>query len=140
MTDIARLYPCFLYHDPEAACAWLTDVVGFVPVARHHDAAGRLVHAELALGASLLMLGAVRDDAFGARAGLPAPGPAAQGGKCLYLAVPEVDALFARVAQSGVAILETPADRTYGSREFLCSDPEGNLFSFGTYAPVPPAA
>ncbi len=32
-------------------------------------------------------------------------------------------------------ILEEPTDRDYGSREFICADPEGNVWSFGTYWP-----
>lgn len=137
MTDIARLYPTFRYRDANAALAWLTEAAGFTLHARYDDDAGRVQHAELALGSSILMLGSVRDDAFGAQCGAPAPGAAAQGGKCLYLAVQDVDATFERVAASGVQILEGLTERPYGSREFLCADPEGNLFSFGTYAPAP---
>ena len=32
-------------------------------------------------------------------------------------------------------ILEELTDRDYGSREFICRDPEGNVWSFGTYWP-----
>jgi hypothetical protein len=31
--------------------------------------------------------------------------------------------------------LEQPVDRDYGSREFVCRDPEGNVWCFGTYWP-----
>lgn len=138
MTDIARLYPCFRYHDAEAALAWLTDVAGLTLLTRHDGPDGRPNHAELALGGSILMMGAVRDDAFGALCGTPQPGPVGQGGKCLYLAVADAAAVYARVQASGVAILKPLTATSYGSTEFLCADPEGNLFSFGTYAPVPP--
>lgn len=137
MTDIARLYPTFRYRDAKAALAWLTGAAGFTLHARYDDDQGRVQHAELALGSSILMLGSVRDDAFGAQVGAPSPGQAAQGGKCLYLAVEDIEATFARIEASGVPILEPLTNRDYGSREFLCADPEGNLFSFGTYAPAP---
>jgi uncharacterized glyoxalase superfamily protein PhnB len=29
-----------------------------------------------------------------------------------------------------------PTDQEYGSRDFTVRDPEGNLWSFGTYAPA----
>ena len=29
-----------------------------------------------------------------------------------------------------------PTDQDYGSRDFVARDPEGNLWSFGTYAPT----
>ncbi|TIL55186.1 MAG: glyoxalase, partial [Mesorhizobium sp.] len=32
-------------------------------------------------------------------------------------------------------ILQELIDRDYGSREFICCDPEGNVWSFGTYWP-----
>jgi uncharacterized glyoxalase superfamily protein PhnB len=46
-----------------------------------------------------------------------------------------VDALHDRVLASGVVIEEGLVDRDYGSREFTCRDPEGNLWCFGTYWP-----
>jgi uncharacterized glyoxalase superfamily protein PhnB len=77
------------------------------------------------------MLGAVRDDAYGALVGAPGQ----DGGSSIYVAVEEVDALHDRVVASGVVIEEGLVDRDYGSREFICRDPEGNLWCFGTYWP-----
>ena len=131
MTDIARLYPAYRYRDPAAMIDWLTGTIGFREEARH-EADGVIHHAELSFGASILMLGAVRDDAHGRQVGAPGD----DGGKTLYVAVADPDALFARVEASGAEIVERPTDRDYGSREFQCRDPEGNLWSFGTYAPV----
>ena len=130
MHEAPRIYPAFRYRDPAAMIAWLCDTVGFTLHARH-PAEGPVAHAELAYGSSMIMLGAVRDDAHGARVGAPGPG----GGTSLYVAVEDVDALHARVAASGVTIEEAPTDRDYGSREFACRDPEGNLWTFGTYWP-----
>ena len=62
----------------------------------------------------MTMLGAVRDDAHGALVG----GPGRDGGKSLYLAVDDVDALHDRVLASGVKIEEGLTNRDYGSREF----------------------
>ena len=130
MLEAPRIYPTFRYRDPAAMIAWLCDTVGFTVHARH-PAEGPVAHAELAFGSSMIMLGAVRDDAYGALVG----GPGQDGGKSLYLAVKDVDALHDRVAASGVVIEEGLVDRDYGSREFICRDPEGNLWCFGTYWP-----
>ena len=43
--------------------------------------------------------------------------------------------VFARAKAAGAKILEEPTDRDYGSRDFICADPEGNIWSFGTYWP-----
>lgn len=130
MPEAPRIYSTFRYHDPAAMITWLCDTVGFTVHARHPPD-GPVAHAELAYGSSMIMLGAVRDDAYGARVGEPG----ADGGKSLYVAVDDVDALHARVAASGVTIEEGLVDRDYGSREFQCRDPEGNLWCFGTYWP-----
>jgi uncharacterized glyoxalase superfamily protein PhnB len=131
MHEAPRIYPTFRYRDPAAMIAWLCDTVGFTLHARH-PAEGTVAHAELAFGSSMIMLGAVRDDAYGALVG----GPGQDGGKSLYVAVADVDALHARVAASGVVIAQGLVDRDYGSREFQCRDPEGNLWCFGTYWPT----
>lgn len=130
MSEAPRIYPTFRYRDPAAMIAWLCDTVGFTVHARH-PAEGPVAHAELAYGSSMIMLGTVRDDAHGALVG----GPGQDGGKALYVAVHDVDALHDRVAASGVRIEGRLVDRDYGSREFVCRDPEGNLWCFGTYWP-----
>jgi hypothetical protein len=38
---------------------------------------------------------------------------------------------------AGAEILEGPVDREYDSRDFIARDPEGNLWSFGTYPGQP---
>ena len=47
----------------------------------------------------------------------------------------DVDAVFAKAKAAGAVMLEGPVDRDYGSREFICRDPEGNVWSVGTYWP-----
>ncbi|PWK62037.1 VOC family protein [Roseicyclus mahoneyensis] len=130
MTEAPRIYPTFRYRDAAAMMKWLCDTVGFTVHARH-PAEGDVAHAELAYGSSMIMIGAVRDDAYGALVGAPGQ----DGGKSIYVAVEDVDALHRRVAASGVVIEEGLVDRDHGSREFICRDPEGNLWCFGTYWP-----
>lgn len=125
-----RIYPTFRYRDAARMIDWLVEAFGFRIHSRHENA-GRTVHAELALGSSMIMLGETADDAFGAMVG----GPGHAGGKSLYIAVDDADALFARAQAAGAGILEGLTDRDYGSRDFICSDPEGNVWCFGTYWP-----
>lgn len=130
MSDAPRLFPTFRYRDPVAAMDWLCNTVGFTLHARH-PAEGEIAHAELAYGSAMIMLGTARDDAYGALVGTAGQ----SGGKSLYVAVDDVDALFARVQESGVTIESGLTDKDYGSREFICRDPEGNVWCFGTYWP-----
>ncbi|MGL1409560.1 hypothetical protein ACSTIX_23760, partial [Vibrio parahaemolyticus] len=72
--------------------AWLQDVLGFTErVIYRKD--GIVMHAELAFGSSILMLGAHRDDGYGKKVG-------DIGGRrtdSVYLAIDDPDALYAKV-------------------------------------------
>lgn len=81
-------------------------------------------HAQLSFGSSAIMLGSVRDD-YGRMVGTPGD----NGGKSVYVAVDDCDAAYAKAKAAGATILEEPRDRDYGSREFICADPEGNVWS-----------
>lgn len=129
--EAPRLFATFRFRNATAMLEWLTQTIGFEVLARYDNDDGTVAHAELALGSSIIMCGEVRDDAFGALVGAPGE----QGGKALYIAVEDVDTLFDRVSASGVKIEEQLTDRSYGSREFICRDPEGNVWCFGTYWP-----
>jgi len=109
---------------------WLIDILGFAEVSVYRDGT-TIQHAELAYGSSILMLGQDRDDAYGKLVG------SLQGRRtdALYLAVDDPDALHATVKAAGAPIETELYDTPYGSREFACRDPEGNLWSFGTYWP-----
>jgi uncharacterized glyoxalase superfamily protein PhnB len=51
----------------------------------------------------------------------------------VYVAVDEVDSLHDRAKSAGAEIVMAPQDQDYGSRDFAARDPEGNIWSFGTY-------
>ena len=126
-----RIYPTFRFRDAAAMIDWLRDAFGFTVKARYEDDKGVVGHAELALGSSIIMCGQAQEDEYGNIVGQPGD----QGGKSLYVAVEDVDALFERVRKAGAAIEQGLTDRDYGSREFICRDPEGNVWCFGTYWP-----
>lgn len=126
------LFPTLRYLDADAAIRWLVDAAGFREHAVYRDDEGNVVHAELALGVSILMLGQMRDDDYGRMTGAPD----GRRTDAIYVAVPDPDAFFVRISDSGVTIERAPYDTPYDSREFACRDPEGNLWSFGSYWPV----
>lgn len=45
------------------------------------------------------------------------------------------DAAYAQAGKAGATIIQELTDRDYGSREFICRDPQGGVWSFGTYWP-----
>lgn len=85
-------------------------------------------HAQLRLGEGWMMSGTVREDGVG-----QAPGTGAT-----YWVLGDaaaVDAIHERAVAAGAASLRPPNDPDYGGRECSLQDREGNLWSFGTYAP-----
>ena len=54
-----------------------------------------------------------------------------------YVVTAEPDALYARVVAAGAEITQELHETDYGSRDFALRDPEGNLWSFGTYQGEP---
>ncbi|MBR1248971.1 VOC family protein [Bradyrhizobium sp. AUGA SZCCT0169] len=128
--DAQRIYPTMRCRDADAMIRWLKDVLGFTEhVVYRSD--GVVQHAQLACGASLLMLGQARDDEYGKLVG----DISGRRTDALYVAVEDPDALCARVKASGAKIEMELHNTDYGSRDFACRDPEGNLWSFGTYWP-----
>ncbi|APH72592.1 VOC family protein [Aquibium oceanicum] len=128
--EAPRIYPTLRFRDAAKMIDWLSEAFGFTVHAKHM-ADGKVVHAELALGSSMIMCGDVKDDAYGAMVGAPE----SQGGKSVYIAIDDADVACERARAAGAEILEEPVDRDYGSRDFICRDPEGNVWCFGTYWP-----
>jgi uncharacterized glyoxalase superfamily protein PhnB len=52
-----------------------------------------------------------------------------------YVVVSDPDGLHERATAAGAEITRELQDTDYGSREFSARDPEGNVWSFGTYDP-----
>ena len=53
----------------------------------------------------------------------------------LYVVVEDPDAHHERAVAAGASVVRPLEDMDYGSREYSVRDPEGNLWSFGTYDP-----
>lgn len=80
-----------------------------------------------------IMLGSVRGP------GSDEEWPQRPGHFAAYVVTGEPDALFARATAAGATVLLELHETDYGSRDFAVRDPEGNLWSFGTYRGEPAA-
>jgi uncharacterized glyoxalase superfamily protein PhnB len=122
------IHPTLRYADPRAAMAFLTGALGFVEQAVHTGDDGSIGHAELSFGDGVVMIGTRSDP----------PGPFDTGRAVLYLALDsaeEVDAHHARAVAAGAKVVQGLVDQPYGSREYAVADPEGNVWSVGSYRP-----
>ena len=127
-TEAPTLYPTLRFTDAPAAIDFLERAFGFRRLHVYENPDGTVAHAELAFGPSILMLGSDRDDALRGR-------KAGQG--WMYVAVDDADAACERARAGGAEIVAEPYDTEYGSRDFTARDPEGNVWSLGTYRPAP---
>jgi uncharacterized glyoxalase superfamily protein PhnB len=126
-----NIFPALRYNDANAAIDWLGRAFGFEAKAVHRGDDGAVQHAELRLGAGLIMLGQHSDDGW---MGGHAPDALASTAS-LYVVVEDPDAHHARATAAGALIVRELNDQDYGSREYSARDLDGNLWSFGTYDP-----
>ena len=130
----ANVIPCLRYRDAPAAIDWLCDNLGFERQLVIPNEDGSIAHAQLGYGNGMVMLSSIFDTEFGRLMREPAQ---IGGGvtQCSYLVVNDADLVYGRVLESGVKVEMDIKDEDYGGRGFTCRDPEGHLWSVGTYDP-----
>jgi uncharacterized glyoxalase superfamily protein PhnB len=113
-----NIYPFMRFADAQAAVEWLSSAFGFEERVVYRNDDGAVHHAEMSLGPGIVMFG---------------PGdPASQG---IYVAVDDVDGHYERAKAAGAEIVREIEDTPYDSREYTARDPEGHVWSFGSYRP-----
>ncbi|MER6302330.1 VOC family protein [Kitasatospora sp. NPDC001539] len=88
---------------------------------------GRVLHAEIGIQGSTVMLGDAEGPHFSA--------PTAVGGTTvgLHVFVDDVDALVRRATTAGAELLQPPADQFHGDRTAILKDPYGHVWVFLTH-------
>lgn len=122
------VWPGLLYADAEAARTFLTEVFGFTETLTvRDDAAKTIVHAELKWPEGGGVMYGTRGGAH--HDGLPQPA----GISWLCVATDDPDAVYDRAVAAGAKVVQEPYDTDYGSHNVGIADPEGNIWTFGTY-------
>ncbi|MBD0843093.1 VOC family protein [Streptomyces sp. TRM68416] len=94
---------------------------------------GGVLHAEVTVGQSVLMLGEATADEAGVGSFLA---PTSLGGGTsvtLHVFVPDVDSLAERAEAAGAEILQPPTDMFHGDRTVILKDPSGHVWVFLTH-------
>ena len=101
---------------------------GAVETMRMDGPGGRIMHAEVTIGAAPIMLA----DEFPE---MEFRSPRALGGSPvhLYVYVEDVDALADRAVAAGATVLRPVGDQFYGDRTVQLKDPFGHVWSFATH-------
>jgi uncharacterized glyoxalase superfamily protein PhnB len=121
------IYPVLEYDDAHAAMEFLERAFGFGCLQVHEGENGGVAHAEVRFGDEVVMLGSSGEGDPVFNQGI--------GRTIVYLVVDDPDGLHDRAKAAGAEIVLPPTDQDYGSRDFAARDPEGNIWSFGTYRP-----
>jgi len=134
MTSKTTVIPTMRYDDAPRMLEWLCTAFGFE---RHFVVpgdGGTIDHAQLRYGSGMVMLGSARKDDEWHRFVTTVRTLGGATGS-VYVVVTDPDAHCARAKAAGAEILYGPRDTDYGSREYAARDPEGHVWSFGTYDP-----
>ncbi|MDB5970817.1 MAG: Glyoxalase/bleomycin resistance protein/dioxygenase [Hydrocarboniphaga sp.] len=122
------LTPYIVVSDASAAIRFYSEVLGAIERLRFAEPGGRIGHAELQLGDSVLMIA----DEYPESGVL---GPARIGGTpvSLMLYVGDVDATLATAVAAGATVLREAADQFHGDRSATMLDPFGHRWTLSTH-------
>jgi len=128
------IIPTMRYANATRMIDWLCDAFGFERHAVYEDGKGGIAHAQLTFGSGMIMLADDTDGEFSQYQSTPQ----SLGSTTLsaYLVVADVDTVCERARAAGARIVIGPRDEDYGGRGFVCIDPEGQVWSFGSYDPT----
>lgn len=127
--------PNLIYSDANAAVSFLKKAFGFKEHGVYKDDNGKIFHAQLVLGNALIMVNPFNPDtAFGKMLNLP-KNLEGYNTQTPYFIIEHVDEHYKNAKANGAKIVMDIKDEDYGGRGYSCKDPEGNIWSFGSYNP-----
>ncbi len=121
----ATVTPQLTLENAAAAIEWYKKALGAEELARSLGPDGKIMHAEIKIGNSRLM---VNDDVMGGK------GPIAYGGSpaSLWLYLDDCDALFNRAVAAGAKVAMPLGDMFWGDRFGAVNDPFGYRWGLAT--------
>lgn len=128
-TDMPRITPHIFYDDVAAAMDWLVKAFGFEVRLRMTNKQGLVVHGELEVADSLVMLGLAGEKKDWTS-------PQTDNGHItgrLYIFVNDIDGHYKRAVSAGAKINVELADTWWGDRCYECVDPEGHRWKFAQH-------
>ena len=112
--------PYITVNNPEQVIDFLKKAFDAQEIFAMRDEQGKVRHAEVKVGSSMLMLGGAHDQ-WTARPGN------------FYVYVEEVDAMYKRAVAAGATPISEPADQFYGDRHGGVTDSQGNNWWIATH-------
>jgi PhnB protein len=112
--------PYLVVEDANRLIEFLKDAFSAQERERHLRPDGTVMHAEVKIGDSVIMLGDANEQWK--------PRPVS-----LYVYVPDTNTTYRRALEIGATSLMEPADQFYGDRNAGVTDPFGNIWWIGTH-------
>ena len=127
-TGYHTVTPYLIVRNAAAALDFYKKAFGAVELMRFPGPGGKLMHAEMKIGDSPVMLADEMPDEGHV-------GPQTLGGAAvsLMLYVENVDARFAQAIAAGATVKRAVADQFYGDRTGTLADPFGHVWSLATH-------
>lgn len=111
--------PYFIVADGRRFLEFLKAGLGAEEIEVYKDDNGRIMHAQLRLGDSMLEFGEATEQHPAMKLGL-------------HVYVPDMDALYERAVAAGAKTLRSPRVEAYGERSAGVEDPAGNVWWIAT--------
>jgi uncharacterized glyoxalase superfamily protein PhnB len=121
-SGVQSLAPYLVVQGADGLIDFLARAFGGVEAFRAPGPDGRIVHAEVMLGAAKVMLGDAADEGQIRNA-------------AIHLYVNDTDTFYQRALKAGATSLREPADQVYGDRSAGVRDPFGNVWWLATCLP-----
>lgn len=120
--------PHLVLDDANGALGWYAKAFGAKETLRMPGPGGKLLHAEMKIGDSFVMLS---DDFPEADARAPRSIGGASGGVMLY--VKDCDKLYEQAVKAGATAKQPPVDMFWGDRYSKVIDPYGHVWALATH-------
>lgn len=130
----ATLISGLRYRRAKEMIEWLCQAFGFEKKAVYDGPNDVVMHAELTFGNGMIMIGSVENGTPSSK-WMKQPDEIGGETRSTYLIVSNVDAIYASAKTAGAKILLDLEEKDYGGKGFTCSDPEGHIWSIGSYDP-----
>lgn len=133
----STIIPGLRYRDAHAAIRFLCEAFGFSEHAVHTDETNPTIvlHAQLAYGGGMVMLGSVRQEAGFADHIVQPDQIGGRETQCPYVVVDDLKAHYANAKAHGATIIDEYEEKPYGGAGYSARDLEGRLWYFGSYDP-----
>ena len=115
-----RFIPFLIVNDAPKLIDFLTEVLGAQETDRVTMPDGKVAHAEVKLGDSMIMISETSDE-------YP-PNPT-----MIHVYVEDVDAVYKKAMDAGAESLKQPGDQFYGDRSCMVKDASGNSWGIATH-------